>query len=495
MNDRRSDEAAALLGSSATLTSTQDQDTRSHSIWPAIIATTSVVILLDIGRYLSLAPQTAILESIVCNQYYAQNQPNTILEPRFNKCKIEPVQSEVAIINGWKDVFGTLPAILVAVPYGALADRIGRKKVQLLAIIGICLSDGWDRLIYWFSDTLPLRLLWLSGGWQLIGAGGATLSAIAFAQVADICPVEQRTTAFSFIAAAELLNQLLFLPIGAGLMSIDPWIPLFATIALNLLGLVSGALLVQETLPNPEHPDGRERRVESTTIKDSFRDLLHNLATGASKFGRWASGNIRVIMVMISTFCFTLATQCDNTLLLQYASKRLGWTIGEASFLLSFRAGVTLFVMAVALPVTSSFLVDRLQLHETVKDMRVTQACGGCFALGAVMIFLATRWVPLVAGQIIFSLGFIYKVSARSLVTQMVAQRQRGTALTAIAILIQAGGLAGASFLAAAFRLGMKLGDFWTGMPFLIAGGFSLVGLLSISAVDATVHRGEINRL
>lgn len=37
--------------------------------------------------------------------------------------------------------------MLLAVPYGVLADRVGRKKVLLLAIVGLFMNDAWIRLV------------------------------------------------------------------------------------------------------------------------------------------------------------------------------------------------------------------------------------------------------------------------------------------------------------------------------------------------------------
>lgn len=45
------------------------------------------------------------------------------------------------------DALTELPAIILAVPYGALADRIGRKRVFLLAIVGIGMNDLWMRMV------------------------------------------------------------------------------------------------------------------------------------------------------------------------------------------------------------------------------------------------------------------------------------------------------------------------------------------------------------
>lgn len=40
-----------------------------------------------------------------------------------------------------------LPALLLAVPYGALADRVGRKKVLGLSMGGIVAAFGWQLMI------------------------------------------------------------------------------------------------------------------------------------------------------------------------------------------------------------------------------------------------------------------------------------------------------------------------------------------------------------
>lgn len=37
--------------------------------------------------------------------------------------------------------------MLLAIPHGALADRIGRKPVLLLAVLGCFLNDAWTRVV------------------------------------------------------------------------------------------------------------------------------------------------------------------------------------------------------------------------------------------------------------------------------------------------------------------------------------------------------------
>lgn len=66
------------------------------------------------GSHISLAPATAFLEQIFCKNYYGIRHPiglswssaNAVL---VEDCKVEPVQSDMAYINGWKEAFEILP--------------------------------------------------------------------------------------------------------------------------------------------------------------------------------------------------------------------------------------------------------------------------------------------------------------------------------------------------------------------------------------------------
>lgn len=98
--------------------------------WRILLVGSVLVLLADFGFFLAIPPQTKIFEDILCNQYYASQS----IPPFEADCKIAPVQSELARINGWKDTFDALPSILVAIPYGVLADRVGRKPCLLLSI-------------------------------------------------------------------------------------------------------------------------------------------------------------------------------------------------------------------------------------------------------------------------------------------------------------------------------------------------------------------------
>jgi hypothetical protein len=71
-----------------------------------ILVVAAIQIVLNIGSYVSFAAQLAILQDIVCKSHYQEGES---LYMDNDRCNVDAVQSEVAFINGWKDVFEMLP--------------------------------------------------------------------------------------------------------------------------------------------------------------------------------------------------------------------------------------------------------------------------------------------------------------------------------------------------------------------------------------------------
>ena len=108
--------------------------------WRIFTIGSLIVLLVDFGGYLSTPAQIKIFENILCRRYYSSSDDESV-------CKAAPIQSELAFINGWKDTFAALPSIFVAVPFGVLADRIGRKPCVLIGFLGVVLGDTWTRVV------------------------------------------------------------------------------------------------------------------------------------------------------------------------------------------------------------------------------------------------------------------------------------------------------------------------------------------------------------
>lgn len=111
------------------------------------------VLAVDFGNDMSLAPQTAIFEQIICRNQGLLSRgaetPSTGNPPvnGSDPCKSEAVQAELALVLGYKDMFEVLPSILLSLPYGVLSDHWGRKPVIYLGVVGLLLGEVWVRLV------------------------------------------------------------------------------------------------------------------------------------------------------------------------------------------------------------------------------------------------------------------------------------------------------------------------------------------------------------
>lgn len=161
----------SLPNSTADSPSLQQPQSNSRHALRVIVLIATISLISDLAGYAAVAPQLDIFEGIICRQYYTMLGDSTASDQLDReKCKIEPVQSELALINGWTDTFQTIPGrsfwivdsgapciiheshmfltgILLALPYGALADRIGRKPVLLLGMAGCLLGETWVRFV------------------------------------------------------------------------------------------------------------------------------------------------------------------------------------------------------------------------------------------------------------------------------------------------------------------------------------------------------------
>jgi hypothetical protein len=112
--DREIAERTSLLSDRDQRNQYKPADKSQSSIQQAFTATVALSALLmmaDVCNLVTIAPRMAIFENIICSQYYAGFQDIAVVVD----CKIEPVQGELARINGWKKTFHVIPGMAMAI--------------------------------------------------------------------------------------------------------------------------------------------------------------------------------------------------------------------------------------------------------------------------------------------------------------------------------------------------------------------------------------------
>jgi DHA1 family multidrug resistance protein-like MFS transporter len=163
--------------------------------------------------------------------------------------------------------------------WGALSDRIGRKPVLLVGIIGFSLSF----LLFGLAEG-NLFLMYLS---RLLGGlfSGAT-TACAVAYVADITTEEKRTRAMGLVGMSIGLGFIFGPGIGGLLSVFGNEVPFFAAAGLALLNFGFALAMLTESLP-------KGLRSGSSGLQGS----------------RWAAfqGPIKYLFVLMFVLTFALA--------------------------------------------------------------------------------------------------------------------------------------------------------------------------------------------
>ncbi len=169
-------------------------------------------------------------------------------------------------------------AFFISPWWGRLSDRIGRKPVLMVGLVGFAFS--------FFLFGLAKDMLWLMYLARIVGGGfSGAVTATAMAYIADVTGVEERTRGMAFAGMSIGLGFIIGPGVGGILANFGVAIPFFVAAALALLNAVWALVSLQE-------PD-REQRVHVT----------------ASTQSRWAAfaGSLKYMYLVDFIAQFTIA--------------------------------------------------------------------------------------------------------------------------------------------------------------------------------------------
>jgi len=289
---------------------------------------------------------------------------STLLNIRAISPILVDISEEFGITVGVTGTLGiaySIPAAFMALFFGPLSDRYGRRTLIIAGLIILFMSSIGSMLSPTFSILLVSRVL--------SGLGTAAVSPTVFAAVGDYFPYTERGRAYGWLVSATTMAVVLGIPLGSILAGAFTWRWMFALLSTAFLVVT---ILILTRLPKEiyYHQDD-ERGVNQflTGFKRVFRNrnalaaLLASLFFGLFWHG-WAtySGAFFIETLGISTedlaIVFTLqglaillASQLGRFLSDRFTKKGLaviGMILAGAMMTILTNFGKT-FILAIAL--------------------------------------------------------------------------------------------------------------------------------------------------
>lgn len=317
---------------------------------------------------------------------------------------------------------------LVGGPFlGGLSDRVGRRPVLILCLLGASLAY----LMLGLAQTLPV----LVAAVALAGGAGGTV-ATAQAYIADTTPPERRARGLGLIGAAFGLGLMAGPALGGLLSLVSLQAPAFGASALALGNAAFGLLILPESLP---------RKLRTATP-------LVGLNPVAQLRGVLGMPGIKILLLVVFLINLSFAGLLTNFPL--FTSARFGWGAPANAFFFAFVGVCAVF--------TQGFLIGKLQPR--LGDARLLLGGVALMAPGLALVALVPSGPFLypVAGTLALGAGLAIP-ALTSLISRRVSEREQGQLMGGIQAILSLTLISGPVICGLAFdHLGVPA-PYWIG--------------------------------
>ncbi|KAF7951967.1 uncharacterized protein EAE97_001464 [Botrytis byssoidea] len=492
------DEESPLLDQSRlTTVDTHSVILQTHSPRIIILLLTTIVFIIGFGIYLTWIPSMRIYEDILCHRYYEELQGQSGVGPSSTideaRCKGDKIQEELNILTAVLETLKALPGMFMAVPYGLLADKIGRKPVFALSILGLLLSLLFEIFIMSEWMMLPIRAVWFAPFLQFIGGGEKTASAIFYAIISDVTTQDERANAFLFAACASLSAELIAPTVAATIMIYSPWI----SICCGVFVLTSGLLCLIAFVPETLHLHASQTQTSTLVPDDSSSEYISDSSSDFNEplkpkrkptITRRLSDfyttsrpllTLPVLLLLLPSMTRVIGQQSIE-LCIRYISTRFSIPLSHASLILSLRALINILLLLFLIPFLSSLLITKFHFSSTHKDLLLARISSLFLILGALIIAISPSLHLTIIGLIIYTLGTGFVSLVRSLITRLVDQKHVARIFAMIAVVETSSALLTGPAVAGLYELGLVWRGEWTGWL-----GLPFVGLAVVCGVGS----------
>ena len=264
----------------------------------------------------------------------------------------------------------SLVQLVMAPLWGRLSDRVGRRPIIILGLLGSALAYTI------FARADSLAMLFVS---RIVGGIGGSTIPVAQAYIADVTPPGRRAGGLGLIGAAFGLGFVIGPALGGILSGVSPGSPAAPGYTAAALCLAN-ALAALVWLPESRRP--------ATSGSTSRFNLRAALAAAAG------SGQIRLILT--GYLCITMAFAVLQPTLSLLAGERFEMGAREAGYLFALLGIVSVIVQG--------GLVRRLVPR--YGERTLLRVSGIPFCAGLVVVGMAASTPALLAGLVLIGIGY-----------------------------------------------------------------------------------------
>ncbi|KAI9745833.1 MAG: hypothetical protein M1818_000514 [Claussenomyces sp. TS43310] len=458
----------------------------------------ALIILIQIGNCMQKAPMINLYESIISRdfdsrqhlQLHVGNLPD-------NLSKDEAVQSELVLLRSWQTVLETLPSIFLAIPYGFVAEKYGPKLVLFLSVLGVVLGLGWSQLVCLLPNVLPIRAVWFSAAFYLIGGGVSVVVSMMYTITSLFTSEDERASTFFLFNAAILATDIIAIPMTSFLMDRGVWLPIIVGDCALILGLLAILPIKEPQSSKRDHyrllepTQSQYNQQPPNYTNEDNSSVKQRVATGlasARKKLNFLWDNKLGLLLLLTIFLSAVANGMPELLII-FVKKRLGWSLSRGNLLLALTALITLILFSALLPFGTKLLSHQCKLSLRATDLLLSRFSIFCLALGAFII----GWIPttpaVISGVVITALGAGFPILLNNLISRTVISQHLSTLYSIVGVVDTFGSLISAPAFSALYQKGLELGGLWPGLPFIFAGGLYTVAA-AVMVIAGLVNGG-----
>ncbi|KAK0712462.1 major facilitator superfamily domain-containing protein [Lasiosphaeria miniovina] len=445
----------------------------------SIVALLTVVLFgVTLSGFLVVVPVFRLLEDAICHAHYGVPPDADVDEER---CKVGPVQMQLARLSGWGALLSAVVGYATALPYGILADRIGRKPTFLLAYCGIMLAFSWAPLVLALRWTVDLYVVIVGSLFFVIGGGVPIALNSLNSMAADVGTEGEKAANFLYLSFGGVLGILVG-PLLAGVLmsTAGPWLPIRLVIVITPLVFALMAF-VPETL----HLRPRSRS-DKSTLRPPLAGVRRELAVSLALLKN------HNIVLALATFAIQPALSAAySSIMLVYVGHYFHWTMAATTYRLAPTLGLLHLAVIAALPQLATALTrpdGRFRMSVFAKDLLLTRVSLALLATGALLEAASPGLWLFVAGLAVGTLGSAATAFCRAVATAHVEPHQTSRLYALVTMAETGGAVLGGPVLASVIAVSIddtpgRHPHWWRGLPWFYVAFLVLAALAAVMFV------------